>query len=291
MKREVYYNNAVIKTPRAYDVRNVRLVLDSRERNMVLFPNPNKYEVNLLDAIPNVSRIRLVSSTFPFSSYLINVNNNVIYFGIGNVQYTASIEIGDYTSGDELATAMSTAMSTSSGKSFVVEYILRTDNFRFKCDVAFTMTFKGNAYTHSFNQNTDYAYKQSSVGPVVGFGIKDYTSRAVVGMSSVNIIQSEFRKNFNLDSGLVVNIEMCNLNKSTSMAIDESFAIISKTGPCLGQSQLYDGYEIEKIFTPSVKSIVKMKVSITDYYGNPYDFQNQNHRMEFVLRSQIIQHP
>lgn len=288
MMREVYYDNAVIKTPREYDFRNVRLVLDSRERNMILFPNPNKYEVNLVDAIPNVGRIRLVSSTFPFSAYLINGNNNIVYFRIGNVQYTATVEIGDYSGGDDLATAISLAMGTVSDNLFVVKYLPRTDNFRIKCEVAFTLMFKGNAYTHSFNQNTDYAYKQGSVGPVIGFGIKDYPSALVQGF---HVVQSEFRKNFNLDNGLIVNIEMCNLNKSTAMAIDESFAIISKAGQNLGQTQLYDGYQIEKRFTPSLKRISKLKLSITDYFGNPYDFQNQNHRMEFVFRSQIIQHP
>ncbi len=291
-KREAYYTNAVIKTPRIIDIRKIRLVVDSRERNMTLFPNPNKYEINLTDFVPNVSSIKMVSSTFPFSSYLINKNNNIIYFEINGVLYTSNVDIGDYASGTELATAMQNAMNSAVGQDmFLVEYILRTDNFRFRSKNAFFLRFKGNAYTHPFNHNTDYAYLQSSIGAVIGFGIKD--SESILNLSAgdayVYSLQSQYRKNFTLDNCLIVHIGMMNLNKSTAMSVDESFAIISRNNQ--GQSLLYDGHQIKKLFTPPIKKIAKISVEVLDYYGNLYDFQNQDHRMEFVLESQIIQHP
>jgi hypothetical protein len=290
-KREAYYSNAIIKTPRVIDVRKIRLVVDSRERNMTLFPNPNKYDINLTNFIPNVSSIKLVSSTFPFSSYLINKNNNVLYFEMNGSVYTSAIDIGDYSSGTELAAVMQNAMNTTVGADmFLVEYLARTDNFRFRSKNEFTMKFKGNAYTHPFNHNTDYAYLQSSMGSVIGFGIRDASSTLSLsfGDAYVYIIQSEFRKNFVTDNCLIVHIGMLNLNKSTAMSVDESFAIISRYD---GQSKLYDGHQIKKLFTPPIKKIAKLSVEVLDYYGNLYDFQNQDHRMEFVVESQIIQHP
>jgi len=293
-KREAYYNNAIIKTPRIVDIRKIRLVVDSRERNMTLFPNPNKYEINLTDFIPNVSSIKLVSSTFPFSSYMINKNNNKLYFEINSVLHVSSVDMGDYASGSDLATAMQAAMNGTVGSNmFSVQYLARTDNFLFRCIETFTLKFKGNAYTHPFNHNTDYAYLQGSIGAVIGFGIKDASStysESVID-SHKHIIQSEYRKNFNIDNCLIVHIAMLNLNKSTSMSVDESFAIISRSGVYDGQTQLYDGHQIKKPFTPPIKKIAKIAVEVLDYYGNPYDFQNQDHRMEFVMESQIIQHP
>lgn len=292
--REAYYENAVIKTPRVVDVRKIRLVVDSRERNLTLFPNPNKYEINLMDFIPNVSSIKMVSSTFPFSAYLINKNNNTIHFEVSGISYASQMEMGDYASGSELATAMQTAMNNTVGNPvFLVEYLPRTDNFRFRCLSAFSLRFKGNAYTHPFNHNTDYAYLQGSIGAVIGFGVKDAMSAPsntpVDGY--IHVIQSDYRKNFNVDNCLIVHIGMLNLNKSTAMSVDESFAIISRTGVYDGQTQLYDGHQIKKPFTPPIKKIAKISVEVLDYYGNLYDFQNQDHRMEFVIESQIIQHP
>lgn len=292
-KKEAYYTNAVIKTPRIIDIRRVRLVVDSRERNMTLFPNPNKYEINLTDYLPNVSSIKLVSSTFPFSSYLINKNNNMIYVEINAVTYATEVEIGDYASGTDLATAMQNALNSTVGQEvFLVEYVPRTDNFKFRCKVAFSMKFKGNAYTHPFNYNTDYSYLQSSIGTVIGFGIKDFTSTPLQYPvdAYIYVVQSQFRKNFSSDNCLIVHIGMLNLNKSTAMSVDESFAIISRNNNGQ-QSQLYDGHQIKKTFASPIKKIVKISVEVLDYYGNFYDFQNQDHRMEFVLESQIIQHP
>jgi hypothetical protein len=296
-KKEAYYANAVIKTPRIIDIRRIRLVIDSRERNMTLFPNPNKYEINLTDFIPNVSSIKLVSSTFPFSSYLINKNNNMLYVEVKGVAYAVGIEIGDYASGTDLATSMQNALNITTGQNiFLVDYLSRTDNFAFRCKNQFSMKFKGNAYTHPFNYNTDYSYLQSSIGAVIGFGIKDFTSTLISNATDAYLytIKSQYRKNFTMDNCLIVHIgQHWNLNKSTAMSVDESFAIISRNNnnSYHGQSQLYDGHQIKKPFTPPIKKIGKISVEILDYYGNPYDFQNQDHRMEFVLDSQIIQHP
>jgi hypothetical protein len=293
-KKEVYFKNAVIKTPRVIDVRRVRLVVDSRERNLILFSNPNKYEINLTDVIPNVSTIKLVSSTFPFSSYLINKNNNALHFDIDGTSYVSYVEMGDYVSGIELALSMQNAMNTTvDAEDFIVEYLPRMDNFQFRCRFAFSLRFKGNAYTHPFNYNTDYAYLQSSIGAIIGFGIKDASSENAQNISDefVHVVKSEFRKNFNVDSCLIVHIGMLNLNVSTAMSVDESFAIISRSGLYDGQTQVYDSHQIKKNFTPPIKRIAKITVEVLDYYGNRYDFQNQDHRMEFVLESQIIQHP
>lgn len=295
-KKEVYYKNAVIKSPRVVDVRRVRLVVDSRERNLILFSNPNKYEINLMDVIPNVSNIKLVSSTFPFSSYLINKNNNALYFDIGNTAYVCYVEIGDYVTGIDLALSMQNAMNAAVGaEDFRVEYVTRTDNFQFRCRYAFDLKFKGNAFTHPFNHNTDYAYLQSSIGAIIGFGIHDTSSEYAQNTSDefVHTIKSEFRKNFNVDSCLIVHIGMLNLNVSTAMSVDESFAIISRSGSGIyeGQTQVYDSHQVKKNFTPPIKRIAKITVEVLDYHGNRYDFQNQDHRMEFVLESQIIQHP
>ena len=290
-----FYHNAVIKTPNALDCRKVRLVIDSRDRNKVLFPNPNQYEVNLNDDISNVASIKLISSTFPFSNYLINTTNNILHFEISGTSYEAAIDIGDYSTASDLATAVQTALNTAYTDvaiNFKVDYIARTDNFKVRSKMPFVVKCLGGSYTHAFNGNTDYAYMSKSIGEVLGFGVANYNSSLVsTGDAYTNVIQSPFRKNFSINDCIIVHIDMLNVNKSTIDSVNESFAIISRRGVYDSDTQLYDGHQIEKIFVPHIKKITKIKVRIVDYNGNPYDFQNHNHRMEFLIDSQIIQHP
>lgn len=285
-----FYKNAITNTAPACDIRNVRLVVDSRERNTRLFPNPNSYEINIPDAILNVGRIKMVSSSFPFSAYLINANNNLLHFTVGSTKYTAMVDIGDYSSGADLATALQSAINAAYGSSaFRVAYVPRTDNFKVSATTAFTLNFMGNTFVHTFNENTDVAYKEKTIAAVIGFANKDYTSAVQAAPDAyVNVVSSEFRKNFDVNDTLVVNVGSVNLNRSTSETVNHSFAVISKTGVLDSKTLIYDTHQICKFFTPPIKRLSKLKITITDYYGNPYDFQNQDHRMEFILDSQIL---
>ncbi len=285
-----YVKNSIHASIPGYDIRQVRLVVDSRERNTQLFPNPNSYEINLINPIPNVARMKLIASSFPFSSYLINTNNNRLHFQVGATAYTATVEVGDYNSGADLADAVEVALNTAYGSTaFEVSYLSRTDNFKIRSTAAFTLMFAGDTFKHALNDNNDVAYKEKTIAHVIGFANKNYASSVVVVVDAyVNSLTSEFKKNFDANEELIVHVEMANLNKSTADAVNESFAIISKGGVLDGKAIIYDTHQICKLFTPPIKRLTKLKIWITDYYGNAYDFQNQNHRMEFLIDSQIL---
>jgi hypothetical protein len=285
-----YIQNAIHASGPAYDIRQVRLVVDSRERNTRLFPHPNSYEINIPNAIMNVSRMKLIASSFPFSSYLINANNNLLHFRVGATDYTAAVEVGDYSSGTDLADAIEAALNAAYGATaFEVTHETRKDNFKFRSTAAFTLLFAGTTFVHPFNDNNDVAYREKTIAQVIGFANTDYASSVVSANNAyINTVLSPFKKNFDLNDQLVVNVEMAQLNKSTAEAVNESFAIISKGGVFDSKAMIYDTHQICKLFTPPIKRLTKLKVWITDYYGNAYDFQNQNHRMEFLIDSQIL---
>lgn len=281
---DAYFSNAVIKTPHHLDTRLERVVIDSRERNISLFPNPNQYEIAFADDILHVKSIRLLSSAFPFVSYLINNNNNLIHFAIGATTYTATVSIGNYTT-TTLAAAIESALNTAVGNTwFKVEYNSVKDNYKIRCNTAFGLIFTGQTFTHPTSNGTDIALISGSIGKVIGFGIANYISQTqVTGDAFVNVIESEFRKNFEIDNYMILKLDSIELNKNTTKGINASFAIIGKT---LSTHQQYDLHQYYKSFTQPIGRLTKLRISITDFYGNLYDFQNYDHRFELLIESQ-----
>lgn len=282
---DVYYTHALIKGRSKPDKKLMRMVVDSRDRCKTLFPNPNSYEVNLIDDIPHVSSIQLRAYDFPFSSYLISTNNNKLHFCVAGKEVVAIVDVGDYESGADLASVLEKAMNEAVGNDmFGVAYISRTDNFEITSTRSFSLRFCGEQVRHPFNNNYDVAYPRGSIGRVLGFGVKNYES-TVLGISSPykNAIKSEFRKNFNAGDTVVVNIEVFNLNKSSANAVNESFLVLTRN---MAFGMCDDTFTVKHFF-PALARLAKIKVRVTDYDGNLYDFQNQDHRMEFILEANI----
>lgn len=282
--KDVYYTNALIKGRSQPDKKIIRLVVDSRDRCKTLFPSPNSYEVNLVDDIPHVTSIQLRAYEFPFSAYLVNANNNKLHINIGGKDVVASVDVGDYD-GPELAKSLEKALNdVVSNDMFRVDYVARTDNFEIACTRSFVMRFCGEQVLHPFNNNYDTAYPHGSIGRTLGFGIKNYDSAATPVTSPYkNIVKSDFRKNFSAGETVVVRIEMFNLNKSTSNTVNESFLVLTKNS----SSGTCDDTHNVKHFFPPLARLAKIKVRVTDYDGNPYDFQNHDHRMEFLMEANI----
>ena len=74
---EDYYKNAVIPPPEddlfyEGNTRNTRIVVDSKERNLTLFPEPNNYEIVFDDDINDVASVKLINIQLPMNTYLIN---------------------------------------------------------------------------------------------------------------------------------------------------------------------------------------------------------------------------
>jgi hypothetical protein len=280
--RDVYYHNAVIREPSlsSQQKRIIRLVIDSRERNVSLFPSPNSYEINLVDEIMNVEALSLICTEFPFDSYTVGSNNNMLYLAYNSLVYPLAIEIGNYTE-TLLASTIQDAFNTAvGGNNFIVSYNALKDNFTFRSKNPFGLIFRGDTFLHSYNNSTDTAYKQKSMGKLLGFGIYNYVSTVQsTNDAYVNVLNSEYKKDFNTDGYIVLNIDAFDLNKSTADSIQNSFAIISNHTQALSL-----GTElISKHFKPSLSKLRKLKVNIVDFYNNPYDFQNKDHRFELLL--------
>jgi hypothetical protein len=268
---EDFYKKAVIKFPEDYvdeETKYTRVVVDSRVRNKTLFPNPNSYEIPFEDDINDVKTAKLVYMDIPMSLYLINANFNTIYFNINSNSYIATIPNGNY-SPTELATEIQVQMRTvatslSIATTFTVTYNTRLDNFTFESDrLAFSLLFAG---------------KPKNLASLLGFS----DSKAEYTSDTNREITSEFRKNFNYNNYIIMDIEQFDMLKSIDRDLNKSFAMIPEKCTNLN---IIGELNIVKHFSPSIPRLTKLRIRLYDRFGNPYDCQNMDHRFEIVFTS------
>jgi hypothetical protein len=142
--------------------------------------------------------------------------------------------------------------------------------------------FRGKTFKHPYQNSADTAYPEKTIARILGFGINNYVSAVqVTGDAFTNVIYSEFKKNFNQENYTVLKIELLDINISTSDTLKDSFVII--TDKLIGGSISKD-LGINKLFNPHLGKLNKIKINFYDYYGNPFDFQNRDHRLEFIVK-------
>jgi hypothetical protein len=268
-----YYNSAVIEPPKEYmyyenDKKYTRIVIDSKDRS-AMFTNPNNYEIVLDDDINDVVSAQLVSADIPFSSYMINSSFNSMQITFSNVSHIITLDTGDYDVTD-LAEHIEEKMNTISASTFQITYNSRKDNYIIKSKSPFSINF---AEPNS----------RASLAMLLGFATKTYNSSVDTSSAPyVHVITSPFRKNFNYNKYIYLAIDQFDLNKGNAKPINKSFAALTEQYQSLSMN---DKPHIIKYFSPTIPRLAKLKLSFYDRFGNPYDFQNQDHRLEILFTS------
>lgn len=294
--RDFDYEKSAVTRPNSSQNTPVKkytkFVLDSRDRNTSLFPAPSSYEIILNESINDVTSVEIVKSDVPLSSYDVNEFNNILHATFNGGQVVAiAIPVGNYnTSTNRLTSDTNTATledmasfaeSITSAvaahdQTFSCQYLRNTDSFACNSSNSFTFEFNGPKVRYGVqmsNNNPSMVtpYSRNSIGKLLGFAPIQYLSTST--STSSNTIVSVYRRNFQDNRYCVLNIENMSLNNSINSIIYRSFAIM-------------DGREasIEKYFNPAIR-LNKMRVQFTDYFGNLYNFQNIEHRIEMVFES------
>lgn len=276
-------------------IKFTRYVLDSRDRNTSLFPSPNIYELILNESINEVTSVKIVKCDVPLSNYDINEFNNILQVSFnGGPINLIEVPVGNYNTSINRTTfdtntayladinAFASAVTTATNPiepSFVCQYLSSSDSFAFTCSSQFTFNFQGTAVPYGIQVSSTYGapimitpYATNSIGKVLGFGPLSYSSSITTGSNNLN---SVFRKNFQDNRYCVLHIDNMNVNNSINSNIFKSFAIIDGK---------FSKEEITKFFNPSVR-LNKLRVHFTDYFGNPYNFRNYEHRIEMQFES------
>jgi hypothetical protein len=75
------------------------LIIDSRQRNYSIYPNPNYYLIELVSPYRNVDRIELIAAMLPKTEYNINSDNNLILVSVNSTQEALYLTPGQYLVG------------------------------------------------------------------------------------------------------------------------------------------------------------------------------------------------
>jgi hypothetical protein len=266
---DIFFKNALIPPPedKSEIIKYTRIAIDSKDRDKLLYPNPNKYEIRLNDDINDVISAKLINADISLSMYLINQYFDTLTVQKGATTYNIQLEHGDYTE-TELATLITSTLNSQFGSNtFNVSYNANKDNFNFASTDTFSLIFGGNS---------------NSLDAVLGFGKKTYASSPNGSSPYTNIIQGEYRKNFKHNNCLIMYIEQFDNYRSPSNEIDRCFAILPSVYSLLSLS---DPADLIKVFSPPIPRMAKFVISFLDRYGNPYDFNNMEHRFEILIKS------
>lgn len=208
------------------------------------------------------------------------------------------------------------------GPSFSTAYIPRTDSFAVMATEPFSIPFAaavsnvvGNggqrpppspslARVLGFAACQDYVSTSLSVAPLPNGTLSNTSSAAAWASSAASgvifddgnnvpppppppppthAVMAPYRRDFRPDRYLCLRLcPNAEVLSSVSQAIDRTFAVIPRgpfTDLCINNT--HDAFE--KRWSPPLGRIGKLVMTFTDAYGQLYDFQNQDHRLEFLF--------
>jgi hypothetical protein len=256
--------------------RTQYVTIDSRDRDMTLYPSPSDYEVELDNPIHHVMSVSLESAEIPASEYNINSTNNIVHFQeVAGDVVEAVITPGIYATITDLATAIETALGVASttGASFTVSSTTTTQTVTVASDLGGTASF----FSLFFMGMGGCMYRTGSVGPVIGFSqMADLTGSASYTGTRRYTLRGE--------PYVIMKFGDIELLNGTSRNISTAFAKLNLNAEADGYKYFTSrgDYEVVKLYSPARLRMDRVPVQFYTYCNDLYDFNGLNH--SFVLK-------
>ena len=302
--RKFMNEHALIEPPsnsdRNVSKREYRYIIDSRDRNLEYFPDPSKYDIPLSEDITDVQSVELVTFDVPFTKYLINEYNNVLEYALigENLRYDSRldregfslifIDYGTYTL-EELVEELnkqnphpSTTFGYSKTKNKITIKttggeggVILTEGNMLNNPDAPPVRSGGYDHTAPTYYVADYRYKGHTKSPLVKIlGLKPNENFRFTGDQEVN--DFPYQVDLRPDRYIAMHLGQTSLNFSENTSTNKCFAIIKKDD----LDSKYMDITYKKYYNPPIPAMRTLRISFTDYDGNPYDFQNKDHLIE-----------
>jgi hypothetical protein len=241
--------------------KTVYFVLNSADRNITSYPNPNDYFIELFEDIQDVISVELKYANIKHNEYNVTNYNNKIIISKSSVQTEYTIPVGEY-SGSTIAAALSMATGLTTTYNSINKHVIFASN-------------------EAFSLIPSATFQNDSMMKILGF---TNTTQNAIWNSTTNQYEAESTYAIDLEpnNAIVINIDAMNVRVSNNNTLNKAFGIIPKN---YNNIQTTDKYTIKKVFNPPVGRIDKLHIKFHDVYGNPYDFQNRDHILEFAFES------
>lgn len=188
--------------------KTLQLVVDSRDRNRKIYPDPNKYVLHLLDDFDNVTSIELIHAYIPTSGYNINESNNKLHISINGAENEILFNEGIYQIEDDTITEtylynmINETITDNNIINLNITYSKLLNKSIFYTDFGkvnnlenISFNFYGGDFNYDNNlQQIDTNFKKNTIGYTLGFNSEDiafktndtvtYNGTQIVGVSS-----------------------------------------------------------------------------------------------------------
>lgn len=276
-----FADHSLIMPPKKEDKdvskRYYRYIIDSRDRNIGYFPDPNNYELKLTEDIHDVQSVQLLSFDIPFTKYLINDNNNWLAYQIAEDDDPKIIVIdeGNYTL-KEIVAELNAKNPDQTTKFGVSEK-------KNKVTVETTQTGGGYIITRGLAKPSQGGYERDSpthINPLCKIlGLKStehFHFPENTTPEEERVYEFPYQVDLRTDRYMALHLGQTSLNYSENTSTNKCFAIIKKDEL---ESKYMDS-TYKKYYNPPIPAMQTLRVKFTDYDGKLYDFHNQDHLLE-----------
>jgi hypothetical protein len=158
-------------------IRYTTIVVNSRDRNYLNYPNSNYFRYTLRRPLTNVMTVELMNGSIPAFIYNINTPWNVFSFQEGNLSFTVRLTPGSYRETD-LCNELEKQLNQISGKRNIYKVTLNTITRKIQIKATGGFTYKFLFYSGNFKDEidlTNLAYLSiNTPARLLGFGLTDY---------------------------------------------------------------------------------------------------------------------
>lgn len=294
------------------------LAIDSKNRNLAKYPNPNRYEVVFKSPFKDVVKVELKFAMVPNSSYVINKTNNIFYFQDCAEQvrnctyYQFLLPVGDWPAdnleGPSIQSILEEGMNnvTCTGSKYAVTYCRYTRKFKISqvsgsgiFNIIFTtglskvgehgtITRKKMGVDDFLSEEIPVGdfqnkYITNSIGPVMGYKAKNLTGK--LDYISDNTL------NLNRDRYVILRIPGFERINSAGDALNGAFAVISAAR--ITTDFVFSRFDVDplnsetytKYFNPPLPNLNKMTIEFYNCEGEPFDFNGHDNLLIFDVDS------
>ncbi len=262
-EQSAFYSDSAIIPPPSFKSKNkhkqestkFKIIIDSRDRNTLVWQTPSKYTIKMDRPLNDIISIELTDYSIPLERQLFNNTNNTLYYSPdnGNTVKTINITNGNY-SGSTLATELQSKLGSDVVS---VEYSATTERIKINTNNNNFIILSSRSGNNNLNN-------------VLGFTSNDTKANS-------NYIESNYAINLKGENYIIMTLENAITNISNNQYINKSFAII--------RDNTHIQEIIKKTFNPPLNNFSTFSIAFYDYYGALFDFDNKNHRLEFVVET------
>lgn len=173
--------------------RTVLVEINSRDRNISLFPQTSVFRWKLYRPLKDVVQIQIAGGSIPTCMFNINSGWNSFIFQESSTSYTVTLTPGRYSL-QELIKQLAQSLNTLTGitNTYVVEISGITGRMTIKRITgtsSFALLFKSGQYADEYDVNK-CLYKMNNPSHLFGFGFADYSDNGtgiLTGQATIDV--------------------------------------------------------------------------------------------------------